>query len=217
MNIKTRIFIVVCCILLSGVPVRAESTSSREYQLKAAYLYNFIKFIEWPEEKMADANEPIIIGVIGKNPFGDAFELIKDDKVKGRKVIVKWVKGFEELKKSDKAEMYQTIEDVRKCHLLFICSSEEKTSKEIMDLVKDCSVLTVAEILGFLESGGIINLSVEDKKIRFEINNVNANQAKLKISSQLLRLAKTVDGKKPSPEANNNRSVHVETWPKKIS
>jgi hypothetical protein len=203
MKIKTHIFTVMCLVLLLGIHARAESTSTREYQLKAAYLYNFIRFVEWPKERMADTNEPIIIGVIGKNPFGDAFELIKDDKVKGRKVIIKWFKGLDELKKSDQAEIDQTIDVVRKCHLLFICSSEEKTLKEITDLVKGYGVLTVAEIPGFLEFGGMINLIVEDKKIRFEINNFTANQAKLKISSQLLRLAKKVDEKKPSQEANS--------------
>jgi hypothetical protein len=200
-KIRTSAVMIVVLLLLIGLQACAESTSSREYKLKAAYLYNFIRFVEWPKERMADANEPVIIGVIGKSPFGSAFEPIKDEKAKGRKVIIKWFKGLKELKEYDKAEMDQTIKDIRKCHLLFICSSEEKTLKEIMDWVKGYSVLTVAGMPDFLESGGMINLIVEEDKIRFEINNFTANQTKLKISSQLLKVAKrVVDEKEPSQE-----------------
>jgi hypothetical protein len=108
-----------------------DSTVSREYQIKAAFLYNFIQFVDWPEEKSADSNEPITIGIIGKDPFENAFEPIKDKKLKGRSVIIKRFKSFEELKKSaekDKSELDREIKALTKCHLLFICSSEHKTT-----------------------------------------------------------------------------------------
>lgn len=173
----------------------ADSTSSREYQVKAAFLYNFLQFVDWPEEKPADGNKPITIGILGKDPFGDAFEPIKGKKVKGRSVIIKRFKSFEEMKKStekDKPESEQKIEMLTKCHLLFICSSEQKDLKEIINLVKDYDVLTVGEMNGFLESGGIINCFVEEKKIRFEINLTAAERAELKMRSKLLRLAKRI-------------------------
>jgi len=166
---------------------RADSTSSQEYQVKAAFLYNFIQFVDWPEEKSADSNEPITIGIIGKDPFGNAFEFIKDKKVKGgRGVIIKRFKSFEDLKKSTE------IEALTKCHLLFICSSEQKNLKETIDFLKDHSVLTVADMQGFLESGGIVNFVIEENKVGFEINIAAAEHAKLKIRSQLLRLAKRI-------------------------
>lgn len=168
----------------------ADSTQSREYQVKAAFLYNFIKFVDWPEENLADSNEPITIGIIGKEPFGDAFEPIKDKLIKGKKAIVKRFKGLEELKKS--AEEHPQIEAIRQCHLLFICHSEKEKLEEIINCVQDHSVLTVGDMKGFLKSGGIINFIMEGKKIRFEINVTAAKRAKLKIRSQLLRLAKKV-------------------------
>jgi hypothetical protein len=167
-----------------------DSASSQEYQVKAAFLYNFIQFVDWPEEKLTDSNKPIIIGIIGNDPFGNAFEPIKDKKVKNRAVVIKRFESFEKLKNLPEQE----IETLKKCHLLFICSSEQKTLKEIIDTVKDHSVLTVGEMEGFLEAGGIINWFVEEKKIRFDINAVSAEQAKIEIRSNLLRLAKRVVG-----------------------
>jgi hypothetical protein len=172
---------------------RADSTSSQEYQVKAAFLYNFFQFVDWPKGKLADSNEPIIMGIIGKDPFGDAFEPLKGKKVKGKGIVIKRFKSFEELKTppgKDKPESSQEIKTLTKCHLLFICSSEQENLKEIINTVKDQSVLTVGEMEGFLEAGGIINLLVEEKKIRFEINITAAEQAKLEIRSELLRLAK---------------------------
>ena len=183
-----------------------DSTVSREYQIKAAFLYNFIKFVDWPEEKSADSNKPITIGIIGKDPFGNAFDPVEDKDTKTRKVLIKRFKTFEELKKAgekDKSLLDREIESMRKCHLLFICSSEEKSVGEITNLVKDHSVLTVGDVKGFLEAGGITNFIVEEQKVRFEINATTAKQAKLQIRSQLLRLAKRVVEEKDAEENKN--------------
>lgn len=201
MKIKTYIFAVVFLVLLLAAQSRAESSSSREYQIKAAFLYNFIMFVDWPPEKMGGSADPIIIGIIGKDNFEDAFEPIKDKQAKDRKVIIKRFKGLEELKK-DQATFNQEIEAIRKCHLLFICRSEEKVVKEITDLVKDNNVLTVGDMPKFLEAGGgIINFVLEEQKVRFEINGTAAKEAKLQIRSQLLRLATRVIGEKLPQEA----------------
>lgn len=173
----------------------ADSASSREYQVKAAFLYNFIQFVDWPEEKLSDSDESIIICIIGKDPFKDAFEPIKNKKVKDRSVVIKRIKSFEELKNSaegNRGGSDRTTEELTKCHLLFICSSEKKNLKEIIDTVNTHGVLTVGEMDGFLEAGGIINWFVEDKKVRFEINVSAAERARLEIRSKLLRLAKRI-------------------------
>ncbi|MBU1517477.1 MAG: YfiR family protein [Planctomycetes bacterium] len=152
-------------------------------------------FIDWPDGKMPAANEPIIIGIIGKDPFEDAFDPVKDKQAKGRKVVVKKFKGFEELKKSDETEFNQQIEAVKKCHLLFICLSEKKNVKEITDLVKGSNILIIGDMPKFLEAGGgMINFVLEEQKIRFEVDAAAAKQAGLKIRSQLLRLATRVIG-----------------------
>ena len=202
---KTRIYLfaIICLVLLfMGQQARTEdSPSAREYQIKAAFLYNFLMFVDWPKEKMPDNKEPIVLGIIGKDPFENAFEPLKDKQTKDRKVIIKRFKGLEELKKNA-AELNQTTEDIRKCHLLFICSSEERVLQEVIDLIKDHSVLTVGDMRTFRESDGmIINLVMEEGKIRFRININAARQAKLEVRSQLLRLAREVIGEWSPQEA----------------
>jgi hypothetical protein len=186
--------------------VRADTTASREYQVKAAFLYNFMNFVDWPEEKLSDSNEPIIIGIIGSDPFGDAFEPVKNKKVKGKNVVIRRFEGLKEQKESDekdREELNQEIEAIRECHVLFICRSEEKKLKKTINLVKENNVLTVSDIEGFLEAGGIINFVTEDQKVRFEINVTAAKRAKVKIRSQLLRLAKRVVEEEPSDKAKS--------------
>lgn len=200
---KTRILSVLILILTATGRVhagQAASETNREYQIKAAFLYNFVRFTDWPGESAADSNEPntvdsnepITIGIIGEDPFGDAFEPIKNERIKGRKIVLKRFKGLEQSKQSD-----EQIKGVRKCHLLFVCRSQKEQLGEIIDVVKDRPVLTVADMGGFLESGGMINFIMEENKIRFEINLTAARHAGLRISSKLLGLAKRVLREEP--------------------
>jgi hypothetical protein len=167
--------------------VQADSKSSREYQVKAAFLYNFIKFIDWPEEKLNEEEESITIGIIGKDPFGNAFEPIKNKKVKNRKVVIKRFDRYKGPKDSN-----EQIKSIRQCHLLYICPSEKEKTREIINLIKEHSVLTVGEIKPFLQYEGVINFLMDDNKVQFEINKTAAEEAKLQIRSKLLRLAKRV-------------------------
>jgi len=200
MRNKAHILLVVV-LFLFVVPIvleaQTDSASSREYRIKAAFLYNFIKFVDWPKEKTTN-NNSITIGIIGRDQFGMAFEPVDNKQVKGKKVIIKRFKGTEELKQSS-----GQIEAIRKCHLLFVCRSEKELLREIIDIVKCHSVLTVGDMKGFLESGGIINFLIEDEKVCFEINNTAAKQAKLEIRSKLLRLAKRVIEEDTSNKAKN--------------
>jgi len=197
MTRRAYIFVVAVLVLFAAPmapQARADSAQSREYQIKAAFLYNFANFVDWPKEKVADSNS-ITIGIIGNDPFGKAFEPIKNKQIKGKKVVIKWFKGLEELKKST-----EQIEAIRKCHLLFVCRSQKEQLTKIINLVKDHSVLTVGDMKAFLESGGIINFLMEDKKVRFEFNITAAKRNKLTISSKLLRLAKRVVKEKSSEQ-----------------
>ncbi len=202
---KSKVYIlVVFAVALFGVAAGADTdpdcANCGAYKLKAAFIYNFIKFVEWPKDKIADGNEPISVGIIGKDPFGNAFEPLKDKQAKGRKVVIKRFKGFEELKEihgKDKAGLQREIKAIRKCHVLFICHSEKESQRDIINSVKGSSILTVGEMEVFFKSGGIINFLMEEKKVRFEINDTAAKRAKLKISSKLLRLAKRVVKERP--------------------
>jgi hypothetical protein len=210
MRIKFYILVVLVSALFAGLfaaNANDHTPQDREYHVKAAFLYNFIKFVDWPEA--ADSNDTITIGLIGDCPFGDAFEPIKTKKIREKAVVIRAHKSFEELKAKsgdDKGKAAREIQALRKCHLLFICSSEKDNVGEVLDVVKDSCVLTVGEMDNFLEAGGIINFLMEEKKVRFEVNITAAEEAKLKIRSKLLRLAKRVVKEEGAQEKSENRA-----------
>ncbi|MHC4159490.1 MAG: YfiR family protein [Planctomycetota bacterium] len=208
---KTKVYIFVVLVLplflvSPAIEVHADSAESREYEIKAAFLYNFARFVNWPEKKVNDSTEPMTFGIIGKDPFGDAFAPLKSKRIRGRSIIIKRFEGGGEFKESggkSKSEPGLKIKALRKCDLLFICSSEQKNLGRIIGLVKNHDVLTVGDMKGFLEAGGIINFLMEDKKVRFEINVTTAEHAKLKIRSKLLKLARRVIEEETSNEAES--------------
>lgn len=183
-----------------------ESAPTKEYQVKAAFIYNFIKFVDWPKEAGQESKEkagnddtakPITIGIIGTNPFGEALEAITKKRIRNRKVVLKHFPGFAKnsvrYRKGNETKYEYKDEDALKaCHVLFVGSSESKYCKEIIDIVKDNCVLTIGETKDFLEDGGIVGFVTEEKKVRFGINLIAAERANLKIRSKLLRLAKRV-------------------------
>ena len=192
----TNIILTLWLFLLTATQsAPADDTIVPEYQIKAAFLYNFLKFVEWPKAKIGESNEPIIVSTIGQDVFQDAFDSIKNKTLEGRKIAIKKFEGIEELQKADSKKKYRQhpqIEAIRKSHLLFICPSEKIYIADILKSVKGHNILTVADTQSFLEAGGIINLMMEEKKVRFEINMVSAKEADIQIRSQLLRLAKKV-------------------------
>jgi hypothetical protein len=205
MNKKTNILTVLTAflLLLQAVhQVRAEETPYKEYEIKAAFMYQFVNFIDgWKFQKDSegdngentDSDKSIIIGIIGENPFRDAFIPLKDEKTKSRKVIVKYFKGFSELDEdSEQIKLHPEIENIKQCDMLFICSSEKQYIWNILDPIRNERILTVADTPGFMEKGVIINFILEKKKVRFEVNTAGANRAKLEIRSKLLRLAERV-------------------------
>lgn len=146
-----------------------------EYQVKAAFLFNFAKFVEWPPEAFPATNSPIIIGVLGKNVFGDDLEkIIRDRRVNNRPFRFK---------------NFSSAGEAAHCHILFISASEKDNFKKILNDLNRASVLTVSETDGFIQAGGMINFTIEDSKIRFQISDEAAKKAGLRISSKLLSLA----------------------------
>jgi hypothetical protein len=172
--------------LLPAVEGRAQDSLS-EYQVKAAYLVNFLKFVDWPEDAFGDPLAPIVIGVVGDDPFGVALpEVVVGKTVQGRDLVIR---------------IYHTGEDLRGAHLLFISASERKRLPTILSALRGSSVLTVGDTEGFLESGGMIEFVPENNRVRFAINVEAANRAHLKMSSKLLSLAKVVKG---NPKADGS-------------
>ena len=199
-KVYNLIILILFVLLVSETAMAAGTDKVRERKIKAAFLYNFINFVEWPEEKMSDNEEPVIIGVVGMAESTEVFKAIAKKKIKGKKIIVKQFDDFfglaKKLKGSKSRKKWNlAMESLKKCHIVFIseCKSMSKDdSSAIIDALKGTSVLTVGERAGFLESGGIVSFLNEDKKIRFEVNLNSAKQNKVKIRSKLLKLAKRV-------------------------
>jgi len=209
---KRTIYILVIVTLLWGaVPcvlgTQADTAPSQEYKIKAAFVYNFIKFVDWPKTKIAEANDVITIGIIGKDPFGKAFEPILKKNIKEKKLLIKQFPSLSSFGDDSNDHQYEKrYRDkyeklLEKCHVLFICSSEQRYFEPIINMVNDSAVLTVGETEGLLELGGIIKFTMEQKKVRFEINAGAARKCKLKVRSQLLRLARKVIDDKKSGDA----------------
>jgi hypothetical protein len=156
----------------------AQGQNAEEYQIKAAFLYNFAKFVEWPSQTFQSTAAPIVICVLGQNPFGHALEeAVAGKVVAGRGLITREV-----------ADVKQSSS----CQILFIGVSERKRWRDILAGIKTGCVLTVGESAEFTASGGIISLILEDGKVRFQINVDAAAQEKIHISSKLLSLAQVV-------------------------
>ena len=172
--------IATCAVFGWAGDCYGKSQRATEYQIKAAYIYNFAKFVDWPSKAFPNANSPIIIGVLGEDPFGDALEqAVKDKTVNGRKLQVK---------------RFDNVRNVEHCHILFISASEKMRLSKALERAKGLNVLTVSDIGGFARRGGIIGFTTERNKVGFEINVDAAKKAELTVSSQLLKLAKVVGG-----------------------
>jgi hypothetical protein len=159
-----------------GKTVYGESPQQKEYAIKAAFLYNFAKFVEWPKESFENPKN-VLLCVLGKNPFGSALHKMQGKEIQGRKL---------------KVTQTERAEDIGKYHIVFVGRSEKDDVAEILANLKGHSVLTVGDMEGFAHQGGMINFIMKQRKVRFEINADAAEQAGLKISSKLLKLATIV-------------------------
>jgi hypothetical protein len=150
-------------------------TANVEYRIKAAYLFNFAKFVSWPSAAFPSAESPIVIGILGKDPFGNEIdETIADKAIERRSLRVKRLGDNESWEG---------------CHILFIASSERKALPQILQKLGTSPILTVAEMEEFTEIGGMIRFFSYENNIRFAIDLAPVDAAGLKISSKLLQVA----------------------------
>jgi hypothetical protein len=175
-KVRAGIWLVAFIILLSAGPeASAQTPISREYEIKAVFLFNFAQFVDWPREASASPQAPLIIGVLGDDPFdGYLDDTVRGEKLNNRPFVV---------------QRYRRVEDIDGCQVLFIGQTNPRELVHIMAALKGRSVLTVGDTEGFAEDGGIIRFVTENNRIRFRINVDAAEAAHLVISSKLLRLA----------------------------
>ncbi len=161
-------------------PVPAHAAVFGEYQVKAVFLYNLAHFIQWPSEAFPGEAAPFIIGVFGPDPFdGHLTETIQNERIRGRAILVARYADPEELR-------------TRPCHLLFVSGQALKMWPLVKAVLDNRPVLTVSDVKGFGEMGGMANLLTRRRKIKIEINIRQARQAGLGISAKLLNLADIV-------------------------
>ncbi|HET7108974.1 MAG TPA: YfiR family protein [Candidatus Acidoferrum sp.] len=178
--------VLVACVLagLAGwCPTRGkagQTEASNEYALKAEFLFHFAQFVEWPASAFEATSSRFVYCTTGTDPFHGALETTLSGKTaEGR--------GFE-------VRHLKQAREAQGCHILFIGREQEKQSSQAVWQLQGTPVLIVGESAGFVERGGLIGFSVEESKVRFEINLEAAEKSKLKISAKLLALAKTVIG-----------------------
>jgi YfiR/HmsC-like len=167
-------------VALASAQAAAAARSVQEYEVKAAFLYNFTKFIEWPADAFARPESPLVIGIVGQDPFGSMLDhLVQGKSIQGRPLVVRRISWGPEM---------------RNCHLLFVSASEKDRLGQMEEILKGAPVVTVSEVPGFARYGGIFNFILEDNRVHFEVNIEAVRKAHVTISSRLLSLAKVVRG-----------------------
>ncbi len=169
-----RPFVTLGLVVGLAMAANADDPHVDEYQLKAVFLFNFAKFIEWPQQSFKSANDPVSICLLGKNPFGRSLDdAVNGKSVGGRTFVIRQISDFSQ---------------ANGCHIVFVTSAQRKRGCE----TPLPGVLTVGETEGFAAAGGVIGFKLDAGKVKLEINVDAAEQRKLRISSKLLSLAQIV-------------------------
>jgi len=179
MEILTLRLLCGMLLLLAMTPARAAPS---EYELKAAFIYQVARFVEWPPTPEPKTSAPLRLCVLGGNPFGAALDSIRNKPVNERRLEV---------------SLLDLNSDTGKCAILFIAAPAERHLERIKALSSGAGMLTIGDTPGYAQRGTMINFFMENSKVRFEINLEASRRAGLKISSQLLKLARIVQEETP--------------------
>lgn len=168
--------LVLAVLLNMSDSARADDEDNREYEIKAAFIYNFAQFTVWPDKAFASDDSPFVVAVVGQDPFNHALESACEGKsIAGHPMEVRHI---------------DSLDQIEGCHLLFVPETEDDHLDDIFKVVADRPILTVGESPKFPWAGGTIRFLIEDHKMRFEVNPDAAAKAALRISSKLMSLAR---------------------------
>jgi hypothetical protein len=164
--------------ILGARPAGAQTVQASASQVQAVFLFNFAQFVDWPADAFSDARAPLVIGILGKDPFGDFLdETVRGETVRGRTFRI---------------DRYRQVEEVRECHILFISRSETKRLDSILAAFRGKPILTVSNGDDFDRGGGMIRFILDKSKIRLSVDLEAAQAARLTFSSKLLRSAEII-------------------------
>ena len=176
------LWVVIFVLSLTGSTAQPlQEKLGREYQVKAVFLFNFTQFVEWPSEAFVEEDSPLVIGILGEDPFGAYLvETVSGEMVNGHPLIVR---------------RYPSVEAIKDCHIIYISIKGRDEVRRVLDTLKSQPVLTVSDGEYFIRSGGMVRLFTEQGKLKIRIHVELATDAGLVISSKLLRLAEIVTPK----------------------
>jgi hypothetical protein len=170
--------VAIAWIFLGPSTLHGQRPKPTEYEVKATYLYNFARFVDWPAKSTQTPSAPFSICVLGQDPFGPVLNaILADETIAGKSVAAKRIPA---------------PQDAVNCRVLFISSSESTRLKQILTTLGDASVLTVSDLPEFTQNGGMVQFVVEGSRVRFEVNLATAEHAGLTLSSELLKVATNV-------------------------
>lgn len=174
-----KIWVLSCALLVGTNPrLAAQTARASEYQVKAAFLFNFSQFVDWPAEAFPSSDTPLVIGVLGEDPFGSFLDqIVANERFRGRPFQVR---------------RYATVDEITTCHILFINRSAGDRPEVILAGLKRRPIVTVSDADGFAQHGGMIRFVTDRNRIRLEINLAAVDAAHLTISSKLLRVAEII-------------------------
>ncbi len=172
------IFFILLPVFSAATAFSDDYPKPTEYEVKAAYIYNFAKFVRWPQNAFSDGSDKIHVCVLGDDPFGSSLSTIEGKTAVDRKIGVRRI---------------ASLQNARGCEIIFISGSEAERVRQIMKTLDSLPVLTVGDTEGFAEQGIMINFYMEKNTVRFEINLKAATRAGLRLSSSLLRIARIVE------------------------
>jgi len=165
-------------ILMLGLFASAQTTGDREYQVKAAFLFNFSQFVEWPSAVLPEPGAALVIGILGENPFDSYLQaIISGEVVNGHPLTI---------------QQYKNVDEIKTCHILFINIHDTNKLIDVLTALKGRNILTVSDAGNFIRLGGMVTFITRHNKIRIRINPERAKDADLMISSKLLRVAEIV-------------------------
>lgn len=168
-----------CAVLVGGWANASDGDAARSAALKAAVLYNFVHFTEWPEGSFADARAPLVIGIFGEDPFGKTLDaLVARERFGSHPLTV---------------ERYHDFAAVRRAHILFVSVSERERAKELLAGIKGKPILTVSDFDGFIRCGGMVLMhEFVGERIQIRVNLAEIRSARLTLSGKLLRVAESI-------------------------
>jgi len=170
--------ITAALLLVCAARLGAQAAKASEAQVKAVFLFNFAQFVDWPPEAVPDSQSPLVIGILGEDPFGDFLDATVRGERRGSRPFA--------------VRRYQRVDDITRCDILFINRSAGDAPEEILARLKNRPILTVSDADRFAERGGMIRFVTDRGRIRLQINPLSAEAAHLTISSKLLRVAEVI-------------------------